>query len=51
MSVRRNATAVGALSSSAPLAIAIAIAIVFGSGILFKNVSRYVIFFQVRWKA
>ncbi|MGD9507672.1 MAG: MlaD family protein [Geminicoccaceae bacterium] len=45
MSVRRNATAVGAFVLGA-MAIAVAIAIVFGSGLLFKSVSRYVVFFE-----
>ena len=45
MSVRGNATAIGAFVLGA-LAIAVGIAVVFGSGLLFKNVTRYVIFFQ-----
>ena len=45
MSVRGNATATGAFVLGA-LAIAIGIAVVFGSGLLFRNVTRYVIYFQ-----
>jgi paraquat-inducible protein B len=45
MSVRSNATAVGAFVLGAA-AIAIGIAVVFGSGMLFKSASRYVVFFQ-----
>ena len=45
MSVRTNATAVGAFVLGA-LPIAVAIAVVFGSGLLFKDVKRYVIFFE-----
>ena len=45
MSVRGNATAVGAFVLGA-IVIAIGIAVVFGSGLLFRNVTRYVIFFQ-----
>ena len=45
VSVRGNATAVGAFVLGA-LAIAIGIAVVFGSGLLFRNVTRYVIFFR-----
>ncbi len=44
MSVRRNATAVGAFVLGAA-AIAVAIAIVFGSGLLFKSVTRFVVYF------
>ena len=47
MSVRTNATAVGAFVLGA-LLIGVAIAVVFGSGLLFKDVKRYVIFFEVR---
>lgn len=45
MSVRGNATAVGAFALGA-LAIAIGIAVVFGSGLLFRNATRFVIYFQ-----
>lgn len=45
MSVRRNATAVGVFVLGA-MAIGLAIAIVFGSGLLFKRVTRYVVFFE-----
>ena len=45
MSVRRNATAVGAFVLGA-IAIAIGIAVVFGSGALFRDAKRYVIFFE-----
>jgi paraquat-inducible protein B len=45
MTVRSNATAVGAFVLGA-LAIAVGIAVVFGSGLLFKHVTRYVIFFE-----
>ena len=45
MTVRVNATAVGAFVLGAAV-IMIGIAVVFGSGLLFKSVSRYVVFFQ-----
>jgi paraquat-inducible protein B len=45
VSVRRNATAVGAFVLGA-VAILIAIAVVFGSGLLFRSVTRYVVFFK-----
>ena len=45
MTVRSNATAVGAFVLGA-LAIAVGIAVVFGSGLLFKDVTRYVIYFE-----
>ncbi len=45
MSVRANATAVGAFVLGA-LAIVVGIVVVFGSGLLFRDVSHYVIYFE-----
>ena len=45
MSVRGNATAVGAFVLGA-IAIAIGLAVVFGSGLFFRDVTRYVIYFD-----